>query len=328
MESAFESAKTIAPPHQDSKKDSKGHVVSPDKTSAPAPTLTFGGKVGSGQESVAKGSKTKLIAAVAVVLIAAGGYAAWMKWSPAIAPRNIPVRISTQPAPMTAPGALTRNAENAPSVPQTQNTDIHDSDTQTSQIQKTVTQNGGNIAKTETRPAKVSAASEATKPHTAVVAENPMPDSTPGPQPIVIKSGNGEAPAKATESTDAPALSMTAVAPAGQELPNLIAPTTAATPVLQRLVVSQGVSRGLLVKEVPPVYPRTAITMRIEGAVELLATVAKTGNISAVKVLSGDKELARAAIDAVKQWKYKPYLLNGEPVDIQTQITVKFKLPE
>jgi protein TonB len=46
-----------------------------------------------------------------------------------------------------------------------------------------------------------------------------------------------------------------------------------------------------------------------------------------VKVLSGDPQLAHAAVEAVKQWKYKPYLLNGEPVEIQTQVTVKFKLP-
>jgi protein TonB len=67
--------------------------------------------------------------------------------------------------------------------------------------------------------------------------------------------------------------------------------------------------------------------MHIEGAVQLLATISKTGDISAVKVLSGEPQLARAAADAVKQWKYKPYLLNGSPVEIQTQVTINFKLP-
>ena len=47
-----------------------------------------------------------------------------------------------------------------------------------------------------------------------------------------------------------------------------------------------------------------------------------------IKVLSGDGQLAKAATDAVKQWKYKPYLLNGEPVEIQTQITINFKMPK
>jgi protein TonB len=99
------------------------------------------------------------------------------------------------------------------------------------------------------------------------------------------------------------------------------------TPLLQDLHVSQGVSRGLLVKAIQPAYPASARQMRIEGAVELSATVSKNGDISTVKVLSGDPQLAHAAVEAVKQWKYKPYLLNGEPVEIQTQVTVKFKLP-
>lgn len=98
-------------------------------------------------------------------------------------------------------------------------------------------------------------------------------------------------------------------------------------PVLQTLNVSQGVSQGLLVKKAQPTYPPSALRMRIEGAVQLMATISKNGNISAVKILSGDPQLARTAVDAVKQWKYKPYLLNGEPVEIQTQVTVNFKLP-
>jgi protein TonB len=97
--------------------------------------------------------------------------------------------------------------------------------------------------------------------------------------------------------------------------------------VLQTLSVSQGVSQGLLIKKHQPTYPPNALRMHIEGSVQLLATISKEGNISAVKVLSGDANLARAAAEAVKQWKYKPYLLNGEPVEIQTQVTVNFKLP-
>jgi periplasmic protein TonB len=115
---------------------------------------------------------------------------------------------------------------------------------------------------------------------------------------------------------------------AGAPPPNIVgAAGSAPTPVLQTLNVSQGVSQGLLTKKVQPVYPRNALTMHIEGAVELLATISKTGDISHVKVVSGDGQLAKAATDAVKQWKYKPYLLNGEPVEIQTQITINFKAP-
>ena len=80
-------------------------------------------------------------------------------------------------------------------------------------------------------------------------------------------------------------------------------------------------------KSVAPGYPSLAREMRKEGTVELLATISKTGAITKVKVLSGDATLAKSAVEAVRQWKYRPYLLNGEPVEIETQITINFKLP-
>jgi protein TonB len=64
-----------------------------------------------------------------------------------------------------------------------------------------------------------------------------------------------------------------------------------------------------------------------EGAVQLQASISKDGSVTGVKVLSGDGLLARAATDAVKQWRYRPYLLNGQPIPIETQITVNFRLP-
>jgi periplasmic protein TonB len=93
------------------------------------------------------------------------------------------------------------------------------------------------------------------------------------------------------------------------------------------LKISQGVTQGLLIQRVQPVYPAQARQMRLQGSVQLQAMISKQGNITSVKVLNGDPTLARSAVDAVKQWKYKPYYLNGEPVDIQTQVTVIFKLP-
>ena len=95
----------------------------------------------------------------------------------------------------------------------------------------------------------------------------------------------------------------------------------------QTLRISQGVSQGLILKRVQPIYPSQAMQMRLEGVVELQANISKTGTITGIKQLSGQAVLGRAAIDAVKQWKYKPYYLNGEPVEVQTQITVNFKLP-
>ncbi len=104
-------------------------------------------------------------------------------------------------------------------------------------------------------------------------------------------------------------------------------PVNVPKPPLQTLKISQGVSQGLLIKKVQPIYPSQALQMHLKGAVQLRALISKDGTISNLKVLSGDAILARAAMDAVRQWKYKPYYLNTEPVEIQTQITVNFKLP-
>src|SRR5260370_31200532 len=134
-------------------------------------------------------------------------------------------------------------------------------------------------------------------------------------------------PSQTNADTPAPSL-MVAATSAGGSLPNLIGdPGPSAKPVLQTLNVSQGVSQGLLIKKVQPTYPSNALHMHVEGAVQLLATIGKSGNISAVKTLSGEPLLAKAALDAVKQWKYKPYYLNGRQAEIKTQITVNFKLP-
>jgi protein TonB len=111
---------------------------------------------------------------------------------------------------------------------------------------------------------------------------------------------------------------------------NLVAaaPVPPPKPAPQLLVnVSQGVTQGLLIKRVQPVYPAAALSMRIQGSVQLQATISKDGSITNLKVISGQGGLGRAAMEAVRQWKYKPYYLDGQPVEIQTQITVNFKLP-
>ena len=67
--------------------------------------------------------------------------------------------------------------------------------------------------------------------------------------------------------------------------------------------------------------------MRLEGAVVLQAVIAEDGKVKDLKVISGHPTLAQAAMDAVRQWRYRPYQLNGKPVAMQTQITINFKLP-
>jgi TonB family protein len=148
-----------------------------------------------------------------------------------------------------------------------------------------------------------------------------------GTRPLIVKNGNKTTtPKRTTTDASAPDVIVSAQDSAGA-LPNLIDVSTKSAPVLQTLAISQGVSQGLIVKKVQPNYPSSALRLQLEGAVRLLATVGKKGNITSVKTLSGEPLLAQAAADAVKQWKYKPYLLNGEPVEIQTQVTINFKLP-
>jgi len=97
-----------------------------------------------------------------------------------------------------------------------------------------------------------------------------------------------------------------------------------ATP--QRVRVSSGVSSGLLIRKVNPTYPPLARQARIQGTVVLQAQISKDGSIENLTLVSGHPMLAPAAIEAVKQWKYKPYLLNGEPVEVDTQVQVNFTL--
>jgi len=86
------------------------------------------------------------------------------------------------------------------------------------------------------------------------------------------------------------------------------------------------VSEGLLVHQVKPNYPALAKQARIQGSVVLQAAIGKDGSIQNLRLVSGHPMLAPAAIEAVKQWKYRPYFLNGEPVEVDTQITVNFTL--
>jgi protein TonB len=97
-----------------------------------------------------------------------------------------------------------------------------------------------------------------------------------------------------------------------------------ATP--QRVRVSQGVTQGMVLHKVQPTYPPLARTARVQGSVILAAVIGKDGAIQNLHVLSGHPLLQQAALEAVKQWRYRPYILNGEPVEVDTQVTVNFTL--
>jgi protein TonB len=97
-----------------------------------------------------------------------------------------------------------------------------------------------------------------------------------------------------------------------------------AAPVTQH--VSSGVMKGMLTGKVIPTYPPIARATHTSGAVILQATISRTGTIENLRVMSGLPMLRQAALDAVKQWRYRPYMLNGQPVEVETTVEVDFTL--
>ena len=104
------------------------------------------------------------------------------------------------------------------------------------------------------------------------------------------------------------------------------APVLATTPAPKRIRVPAPMAEANLVYDVAPKYPAEAGRARIEGTVVLLAVIGKDGAVEDVRVEKGLPVLAQAAIEAVKQWRYRPYVLNGEPVEVDSQITINFTL--
>ena len=101
-------------------------------------------------------------------------------------------------------------------------------------------------------------------------------------------------------------------------MPKVVAPS--------KVRVSSGVAQGLLVHQVKPMYPPLAMQAHIQGTVVLQAVIAKDGTVQDLRVVTGHPLLVRAALDAVQLWRYKPYLLNDQPVEVDTQINVNFTL--
>jgi protein TonB len=117
----------------------------------------------------------------------------------------------------------------------------------------------------------------------------------------------------------------------GGVIGGIVNATSAAVPKFvpvtpQRVRISQGVTKGLLVQKIEPQYPPLARAARVQGDVVLSAVIDTNGQITNLQLVSGHPMLVPAAIAAVKQWRYKPYLLNGQPVEVETTITVIFSL--
>jgi TonB family protein len=255
-------------------------------------------------------------------LLAAAGYLGWTQWqqmqhsngttTPAVAPPAKSERIA--PAPQVVP-------ENSAS--------IAGAPTQGATADSTEGAGDAAIASGQASHA-VKPTGESQPSDTATATASAKAQAAK--QPILVKNGasKSELSRAAVDSAAAvappSALAITPVATGGT-MPKLIeGGSQPPTPVLAP-VISQGVSQELLIKRTPPLYPPNALRQRLEGVVLLSATITTKGDVSSVKIIKGHELLAHAAVDAVKQWKYKPYLLNGVPVECQTEITVDFKAP-
>ena len=289
----------------------------------PPPMFTFGGA----NAAVKPGPAKKIFLGIAAAaLVAAGLYAGWTYYQGHMTQPANPAPFDNPIRPVTPAAPKPSGAQPAPAAPSTATPSsqpiAQPAATTPTPATSTATDDSGSTPDEDVPPAS-------TKPSASASSSKTASTEKPAPAPLVVKGGAAPAAKAAPEAPDDPAPSVIGIAAPGSSgpLPNLGGSDTASKPVLQRLNVSQGVSQGLLIKKVDPVYPANALRLRIEGAVELMATISKAGDITQVQVLSGDQQLTGAALDAVKRWKYKPYLLNGEPVEIQTQVTIRFKIP-
>jgi protein TonB len=303
------------------------------------PTFTFGG---ANVPEKSGPSKKTFLSIAAVVLVGAAGYYGWTQYK---ATTNQPIVQAPARPPLVpfSPAAAPASAQPATSQPTT----TTPGSAVTTPTSAAPSSNTSVPAPTSAAPASTSPSGSQSKAAPTVNSDEPddsapasAPTSTkpaaktvasakPASSTLVVKGGTTPTlhAAPAAADADAPSMNGIAAPGAGAPPPNLVSGASAAKPILQTLNISQGVSQGLIIKQVQPSYPQMALTMRIEGSVELLATISKTGDITTVKVLSGDPQFTSSAMDAVKRWKYRPYLLNGEPVEIQTQVTINFKLP-
>jgi protein TonB len=254
--------------------------------------------------------KSPLLWVAVAAIVIAGSYFGWSK-------------LHTGSSPTTTPSAPVQNQTPAPAATQPSATVV------ATPLPATSTEG--------TAPASQAPNSKSIKPSPAEGAttsnsKTSTQVSPVEPQPLVVKKDQphaNETKVAEVEAPEAPGVLGLGGNADKNAISGIVAGTSVAVPTVaaHTVKVSQGVSQGLITKRVQPSYPPQALQMRLQGAVQLQAEIGKDGSITAVKVLKGDSILSRAAAAAVKQWKYKPYFLNGEPVAVQTEVTVNFKLP-
>jgi periplasmic protein TonB len=150
--------------------------------------------------------------------------------------------------------------------------------------------------------------------------------------PKTVQATNDDGPPASTWSSVPSSMS------SGSGIPDLIgagmgnatqmSPPFIVPPPPKKVAIPSRLAEGNLLNKTAPIYPAIARQARIQGTVVLAATISKSGTIEKLHILSGPQMLQQAAINAVSGWLYKPYMLNDQPVEVETQINVIFRLGE
>jgi protein TonB len=229
--------------------------------------------------------RTRLLVLLTVLLVLAV-FAGWQYWQGRAAP-SLPAQppVSSQPAIQQEPQPPPAQATTAPVQPPEVKASLTSRD-RSQQPPEPVTR----VLRKQAPP-----------PVTSTSAGNLL--NMPAPQPSAPEPGDVAAGAN-------PSVVATLT-------PHVVEPSLATR-------VSSGATPPRLVRKVDPVYPRPALMLRLQGTVVLRATITSQGTVENVRVESGNQVLAGAAVQAVRQWRYQPQLLNGQPVETDTTISVTF----
>src|ERR1700756_5268314 len=257
-----------------------------------------------GIESQKSGGKGVWIAALVLVLLAGGGYGAWLtqpgfrkliEWEYL----NVMSKIGTAHAqPQTAPAVKPPTPVSAPAAASASSDGQAADASTTGNESQTVATNATSAAPSSTPSAQASSTPADTATKTAAALQAAKQDTTP----------NHANPSLVAASASVP-------------------PTAASKPSSDLLEVPEDYADDQVVHRVHPSYPKQARARKLHGAVVLQAIINKQGKVDSLQLVSGDPLLAQAAADAVKQWRNKPYWHNGEAADFQTRISVDFKQP-
>jgi protein TonB len=275
------------------------------------------------KESKGKGM---LVAGLVVLLFGAAGYAAWLtqpafrdiltfeyhevaskiaEWRGHPQGKEIatPKTVSVPPvppAPAPLPDASQQLASTTPADPSAQQSPTPATSTDPNASSNPPAAGATSTTSPTEGPAQVSKATASATPQKGASLQPAKQDTTAG------------------HSSTSPA-----VIPAAANLP----PTTKKSTASDLIEVPEDFADDQIIHRVHPTYPKQARAKKLHGTVVLQAVVNKQGKVDSLQLVSGDAQLAQAAAEAVKQWRYKPYFRNGDPVDFQTRVTVDFKMP-